>query len=81
MNKRGQFMVGGAIVFVIGIIITLFGYNQYKSVEVVLTQLANEAPAGAIEVTIGLLVAVVGMFVLIYGFGQMEENRKLQETK
>jgi len=69
-------MVGGAITFVIGIVITLWGYN--KSLQNVLTELATEAPPGAIEATIGLLIVVVGMFVAIYGFGQMEEEVRVQ---
>jgi hypothetical protein len=75
MGKREQFMVGGAIVFVIGLAITPFGYNRFKGVEGVLTQLAMEAPAGAIEATIGFALAAVGMFVAIHSFGQMEETR------
>jgi hypothetical protein len=78
MNKRKQLMASGAIVFVIGIAITLFGYNKYKSVETVLTELATEAPPGAIEATIGLLILVVGMFIAIYGFGQMKEEVRIQ---
>lgn len=78
MNKRGQFMVGGAIALVIGIIITLFGYNKYKSVEGVLTLLANEAPPGAIEATIGILIMVVGVLILIHGFGLLPEDAKGQ---
>lgn len=55
MSKRGQFWVGGAIAFVIGLVITLWGYNKFISVERVLTEVVTEVPPGAIEATIGIL--------------------------
>ena len=78
MNKRGKIMVGGAIVLSIGIIIIIFGYDKFKSMEGVVTTLVNGAPPGAIETTIGILVAALGMFVLIHGFGLLPEETKVQ---
>ena len=78
MNKKGKFMVGGAIVLVIGIIIMLFGYNKYKSVEGALTMIANGSPPGTGETTIGILIVVVGAFMAIYGFGLLPEDTKVQ---
>lgn len=74
MSKRGQFMVGGAIVFVIGIVMTLFGYNKFISVERVLTEVATEAPPGAIEATIGILIMVVGGLIFIHGSGFLPKD-------
>jgi uncharacterized membrane protein len=79
MNKRGKIMVGGAILSVIGIIIMFFGFNKYKNMEG--SMLASGAQQGTAETIIGILIFVVGAFIVIYGFGQLEENRKLQETK
>ena len=87
MGRRGKIMVGGAIVMAIGIIIIIFGYDKYQSI--VGAFRANEdaeiigfaygkTPPGVIETTIGMLIAAIGMFIAIHGFGQMEENRKLQ---
>jgi hypothetical protein len=79
MNKRGKIMVGGAILSVIRIIIMFFGFNKYKNMEG--SMLASGAQQGTAETIIGILIFVVGAFIVIYGFGQLEENRKLQETK
>ncbi len=77
MNKRGKIMVGGAIVLVIGIIIIIFGYDKYNSLGTVISSIADATPAGTIETTIGILIAALGMFVLIHGFGSMEEDKKV----
>jgi hypothetical protein len=78
MNMRGKLMVGGAIVLVIGIIIMLFGYNKYKSVEGALTMLANGSPPGTVETTVGILIVVIGAFIAIHGFGLLPEDTKVQ---
>ncbi len=78
MKKKGQLMVGGAIVLVIGIIIMFFGYNKYKSVEGALTMVANGTFPGMVETTIGILIAVVGAFTGIYGFGLLSEDSRGQ---
>jgi len=78
MNKKGKFMVGGAVVLVIGIIIMFFGYNKYRSMERPLTMLANGSPPGIVETTVGILIVVVGAFMAIYGFGLLPEDTKMQ---
>ena len=77
MNKRGKIMGCRAIILPIGIIIIIVGYNKYLSMAETSSTIANSTPPGAIETTIGILVAAIGMFVAIYGFGQLEENRKV----
>jgi len=81
MTKRGKIMVGGAIVLAIGIIIIIVGYNKYLSMAGTFSAIANGTPPGVIETTIGILIVAIGMFIAIHGFGQMGENRKLEETK
>lgn len=78
MKKKRQVMVGGAIVSFIGIIIVLFGYDKYKSVESALSTMANGSPPGVAEATIGILIFVVGAFAAIHGFGQLPEEPKMQ---
>ena len=78
MNKRIKFMVGGAIVLVIGIIVIFFGYNKYKGLEGALTALADGMPPGVAETTIGILIAVAGGFTALYGFGLLPEESKVQ---
>jgi hypothetical protein len=78
MDKRGKFMVGGALVLVVGIIVMIFGYNKYKGVEGAITMAANGTSPGVAETTIGILIAVVGAFIAIYGFGSLSEEAKLQ---
>jgi len=74
-------MVGGVSVSFIGIIIMLFGYNKYKSVEGALTTIANGSQPGIAETTIGILIFVVGAFIAIYGFGLLPENSKVQQAR
>jgi uncharacterized BrkB/YihY/UPF0761 family membrane protein len=81
MSRRGKIMVGGAIFMVIGIIIGIFGYSKFQSIAGTLAAVAEETPAGVVEATIGILIMAIGMFIAIYGFGQMEENKRLKEIK
>jgi uncharacterized membrane protein YidH (DUF202 family) len=76
MSKKAQFIIGGAIALVIGMAMTLFGYNKFMSVEKVLTEVATTAPSGAIEATIGILIVVVGGLILMHGFGLLPEDTK-----
>lgn len=79
MKKSDKIIIGGAILSVIGIVIMYFGYDTYKSVEGVLTMMAGEAPPGVAQLTIGMLIAVVGVFTAIYGFGLLPEEPKMPE--
>lgn len=81
MSRRGKIMVGGAIVMAIGIVVIIFGYDKYLSMAGTFATIENGTPPGVIETTIGILIVAFGMFISIHGFGQMEENRKLQATK
>jgi hypothetical protein len=81
MTKRGKIMLGGAIFMAIGIIVTIVGYSKFQTMAGTLTTFAESTPAGMIETTIGILILAIGMFIAIHGFGQLEENRKLQGTK
>jgi hypothetical protein len=81
MTKRGKIMVGGAIVLAIGIIIIIVGHNKYVSMAGTSSAIADGTLPGVIETTIGILFVAIGMFIAIHGFGQIEENSKLQETK
>jgi hypothetical protein len=88
MSRRGKIMVVGAIIMAIGIIIIIVGYKQYSTIggarEVYKDAgeiITLGTPPGAVVTTIGILIWAIGMFISIYGFGPMEENRKLQETK
>ena len=78
-------MVGGAIFMAIGIIVIIVGYAKFQTMAGTmagtLTTFVESTPAGVIETTIGILIMAIGMFIAIHGFGQMGENRKLQETK
>ncbi len=76
MSRRGKIMVGGAIFMAIGIIVIIVGYGKFQPMANTLTALAESTPAGVIETTIGILITAMGMFIAIYGFGQMEENRE-----
>ena len=74
MNKRGKIMVGGVFTIAIGIIVTIHGIYQYRMV-------SNGVPPGTIETIIGILIAVAGAFISIYGFGLIEGDRKSAITK
>jgi hypothetical protein len=67
-------MISGGIVFAIGIIITIIAYGKYISLTGTVSGDTN--PPGLIQITIGILIATIGMFLWIYGFGQLEENRQ-----
>jgi len=73
MNKRGKLMVSGAFILAIGIIVTIHGVSQYRMV-------SNGVPQGTTETIIGILIAVAGAFIAIYGFGLLEEDTKLRKT-
>jgi len=73
MKKKGQLIVGGTIVLVIGIIVTIYGISQYRMV-------SNGVSPSTTETIIGILIAVAGAFIAIYGFGLIEEDTKLRKT-
>jgi uncharacterized membrane protein YidH (DUF202 family) len=92
MSRRGKIMVGGAIIMAIGIVVIIFGYDKYQSMASAFSAYEDAggilafaqdkgAPPGVVVTTIGILIVAIGMFISIHGFGQMEENRKLQGTK
>ena len=78
MNKKGKIMVGGAIVLVIGIIITFFAYNKYTGMEGASAMLMNGTPPDTGVTIVGILIAVAGAFISIYGFGLLPEDTKMQ---
>jgi len=80
MNKQVKIMVGGAIVLGIGIIVLLIGFNNYTSIEDP-SMLGNGVPPGTGVTIVGILIAVVGAFISIYGFGLLPEEPKGQSAK
>jgi len=61
-------MVGGAIIMAIGIIIIIVGYNKYLNMADSFTTVANSPGPWVIEITIGTLIAVVGGYIVFFGF-------------
>jgi len=78
MYKKEKIMIFGAIVLLIGIIILLVGYNKHTGIEGASTALVNGVPPGTRLTIVGLLIAVVGVFISIYGFGLLPEETKRQ---
>lgn len=79
MKKSDKVIFGGAVLAVIGIIVMFFGYDKFKTVNDALTVIGNGTPPGIAEFTAGILIAVVGVFTMIYGFGMLPEEPKMQE--
>jgi drug/metabolite transporter (DMT)-like permease len=79
MEKKGLFMIGGGILSLGGIIFALLGYNKFQSGEGSLTVMVNGTPPGVADFIIGILIAVAGVFMWIYGFGLFPEEPKMRE--